>query len=389
MIHVVKTRIHIKKLLLRIVIIFLFFTIVLACNSDNSTSTGTPELTSLQEIAVNSPNTPVWIANNAIKSRNGDAMGYGVILNPNSNKLLIFLDGGGACFNSLTCNGNLSSYSASDFNTRIAVEDALIINRNSPDNQFADWNFVFVPYATGDVHSGSNASADVPNGGPSDQEMVGFSNVSVILNDLKTYFNANDGITEIVFSGSSAGGFGMYLNTVQLASTFGTSIPTTILLDSGPVFTGNSLLTPCLETIWTDLWQLSTNIPADVDTVIQNSYDYDIQKMYEYLALKYPMYNFGFMSTYEDTVIRGFYSFGQANCPITPTSLISSNAFRNGLLDIKTNVLDNHNNWKVFYKEGTSHTFLGGADLNESINGTTLNQWIADLRSGTASDLVE
>jgi len=75
--------------------------------------------------------------------------------------------------------------------------------------------------------------------------------------------------------------------------------------------------------------------------------------------------------------------------PAIPSNIIPAIDFRNGLMDIKTSVLDDYDNWKVFYKEGTSHTFLGSPTLNESVNGTTLNQWIENLRSGTANDLVE
>ncbi|MFK7833908.1 MAG: pectin acetylesterase-family hydrolase [Winogradskyella sp.] len=374
-------------------ILLLIFSISFtSCESDNSTNDSDSdenELTALELVAADSPNQITWMANDAVTSRNGDAMGYGVVLNPDSQKLLIFLDGGGACFNNITCSGNIDSFTEDDFFQRISNQNALIIDRDAADNQFADWNFVFVPYATGDVHSGSNSAADVPNGGPNNQVMTGFSNVSVILNELKTYFDANGGVSEIVFSGSSAGGFGMYLNTVQLASVFGTATPTTVLVDSGPVFLETSILTPCLESTWNNLWSLNNNLPNDLDTVVQSTYDFNLQKVYEYLAVKYPTFNYGFISTYEDTTIRGFYSFGQDNCPVVPLQLLSAEAFRDGLMTIKTNVLDNHDNWKVFYKEGTSHTFLGSATLNETVNGTTLNQWIADLRNGTASDLVE
>ena len=369
---------------------FLSIVLLVSCGSDdedNNEDDDQIEMSDLEQIAINSPNIPVWISNDNIKSRNGDSMGYGVVLNPDSQKLLIFLDGGGACFNLFTCNNNRSSFTENDFFNRISNQNALIIDRDSPDNQFADWNFVFVPYATGDVHSGSNLSADVPNNGPTNQVMNGYNNITVILNELKSYFDSNNGVSEIVFSGSSAGGFGMYLNTVQLASTFGTDIPTTVLVDSGPVFLGNNLLTICLESTWTNLWNLNNNLPDDIDTVVQGSYDFNFQKVYEYLAVKYPNFNYGFMSTYEDTTIRGFYSFGQNNCPTIPSIIISGTAFKTGLIDIKTNLLDNYNNWKVFYKEGSSHTFLGSSTLTESVNGVTLNQWIQNLRNGTAIDL--
>ena len=372
----------------RIFLSFVFIILLTSCNDNDTQNVTPPNISELEAIAQNNPNAPQWVANDNIKSRNGDAMGYGVILNPDSDKVLIFLDGGGACFNQITCNANLDSYSEGDFNSRFQNESALIIS-TSANNQFAGWNVVFVPYATGDVHSGANTMANVPNGGPSNQKMVGYNNVHVVFNELKTYFDNNSGLSEIVLTGASAGGYGTLLNTIQLANIFGTTTPTTVINDSGPIFTDQDILTNCLATHWTNLWLLDQNMPTDLDTVVQNSYNFNIQKIYDYLALKYPNFNFGLLSTYGDQVIRSFYSFGKDNCAPVPSSLITGTEFKNELLDLKQNVLDNHSNWKVFYTNGTGHTFLGSSTLGQSVNGVTLNQWIQDLRAGSALDLME
>ncbi|MFL3660633.1 MAG: pectin acetylesterase-family hydrolase [Polaribacter sp.] len=343
----------------------------------------------LLEVASNYPNKASWIENSEMKSRNGDAMGYGVYLNPNSKKLAIFLDGGGACFNGFTCSNNRDRYSEEDFLTRVASENALIINRNSDKNQFKDWNFVFVPYATGDVHSGSNTAANVPNGGPKNQTMVGFNNFTLVLKDLKNYFEDTGGITEIVFMGSSAGGFGVISNTLQLADILGKNIPTTVIVDAGQILMDETLLTSCLASAWDTLWNFSAFLPEDLDQTVQKTYEHDIQKVYEYVAVKLPAFNFGFLSYYEDNTNRGFYSFGQEECAYFPTSLVSGAAFKRGLLNLKTTVLDDLENWKVFYANGELHTFLNDENLDQTVNNTNLNDWIAQLRAGTALNVAE
>ena len=343
----------------------------------------------LLEVASNYPNKASWIENSEMKSRNGDAMGYGVYLNPNSKKLAIFLDGGGACFNGFTCSNNRDRYSEEDFLTRVASENALIINRNSDKNQFKDWNFVFVPYATGDVHSGSNTAANVPNGGPKNQTMVGFNNFTLVLKDLKNYFEDTGGITEIVFMGSSAGGFGVISNTLQLADILGKNIPTTVIVDAGQILMDETLLTSCLASAWDTLWNFSAFLPEDLDQTVQKTYEHDIQKVYEYVAVKLPAFNFGFLSYYEDNTNRGFYSFGQEECAYFPTSLVSGAAFKRGLLNLKTTVLDDLENWKVFYANGELHTFLNDDNLDQTVNNTNLNDWIAQLRAGTALNVAE
>lgn len=374
-----------KKLL-----ISLFISVfIMACSDDDTVITPESNELALQQVAEDTPNTAVWVAREDMKSRNGDDMGYGALLNPNSDKLLIFLDGGGACFNELTCAFNLSSFNEEDFNDRINSETSLVLNRNNPENQFAEWNFIFVPYATGDVHAGSNASAQVPNGGPNGQAMLGRNNITIILNDLKTYFDNNGGLSEVVLAGSSAGGFGVMPNYFQLKSILATNVPTTAIVDAGQVFLDNSLLTPCLVNQWESLWNISGSFPSDLNAIIQNDYDYDIQKVYEYSSLKYPEDNFGFLSYYEDGTNTFFYGFGQDDCAYPPAGPVSGASFKNGLLDLQNDLLGNLSNWKVFYKNGTSHVFLSDSEFDQTINGTTLNQWLEDLRQGTAIDLLE
>ena len=375
-----------KNLFLFLYVVFTF----ISCNkADVIIDTVEENELTLLEVASNYANKASWIENSEMKSRNGNTMGYGVYLNPNSKKLAIFLDGGGACFNGFTCNNNRDSYSKDDFLNRIASENALIINRNSDENQFKDWNFVFVPYATGDVHSGSNTAANVSNGGPENQTMVGFNNFTLVLKDLKNYFESTGGITEIVFMGSSAGGFGVLSNTLQLADILGKNRPTTIIVDAGQIFMDETLFTSCLDSEWDTLWNFNAFLPEDLDQTVQKTYNYNIQKVYEYLSVKLPAFNFGFLSYYEDNTNRGFYSFGQDECAYFPKSLVSGAAFKRGLLDLKKTVLDDLENWKVFYANGELHTFLNDENLDQTVNNTSLNDWITQLREGTALNEAE
>jgi len=370
-------------------VFFLSAIFIISCSDDDTVIPEEDSELTLDQVASDSTNVAVWIPRENMKSRNAESMGYGAILNPNSDKLFIFLDGGGACFNGITCNFNLNKFSETDFYNRLSAEQSLLLNRNSNANQFKNWNLIFVPYATGDVHVGQNASADIPNGGPTDQVMLGADNFNIILNDLNDFFENNGGISEIVLAGSSAGGFGVMPNYFQLKNNLGENIPTTAIIDAGQIFMDNSLLTPCLVQQWESTWNVSASLPEDLNTIVQNNYDYDIQKIYEYASLKYPDDQFGFLSHYEDETNSIFYSFGKNNCSYPPLEPVSGPDFKSGLIDLKNNVFDNFDNWSVFYKNGTSHTFLGDDDFSQSVNGTTLNDWIAQLRTGNASNLME
>ena len=100
--------------------LFVYLTIIiltlLACDKNENTPEEDPiKLTPLEDVAQNKANIPTWIEKEDMLSRNGEKMGYGVILNPKSNNVLFFLDGGGACFNAFTCANNRDSFSEEDF----------------------------------------------------------------------------------------------------------------------------------------------------------------------------------------------------------------------------------------------------------------------------------
>jgi hypothetical protein len=71
-------------------------------------------------------------------------------------KVVFYLDGGGACWDATTC--AFTSAESTTYDWNLAGEDPAqeggIFDLSNPDNPFADYTFVFVPYCTGDVHLG-------------------------------------------------------------------------------------------------------------------------------------------------------------------------------------------------------------------------------------------
>ena len=79
----------------------------LACGHDTS-NTNSAIITGLQ------PEKWTWVPFADAKCRDGSSTGIAVNPSSGSDKLMIFLQGGGACFNATTCAGNPSSFSAAD-----------------------------------------------------------------------------------------------------------------------------------------------------------------------------------------------------------------------------------------------------------------------------------
>ncbi len=350
--------------------------------------------TYLEDMTTDSQATWTWLNHETMYSRDGNTIGYGASMDQSSSKVIVFLEGGGACFNPVTCQSNpagITDQEITDFMAYANFDGLKLMSRSMNANKFKDWNHIYVPYVTGDVHSGTNANATVPLGGPADQKMVGYDNITQIVTDLYDYSQVHD-IDEIVIAGSSAGGFGVYLNFIQFADKF-PDVQLTGLVDAGPVMMDETILTPCLNYRWESLFDF--NFPADYDQYVSGDYDYTIQGIYEYLENKYTNANFGLLSNYEDQVIRFFYSFGPEGClsnPLDPTTgaiSVSASEYRTGLMELQ-NYFSTLNNWNVYYVNGSSHTFLRG-DLYEgtTVNGTNLVDWVGNVVDGTATDVME
>jgi hypothetical protein len=116
------------------------------------------------------------------------------------NKVLFFLEGGGACFDVKGCGPTSQAFTR----TANASAEGLssgkgIFDLANPKNPFANYSMVFVPYCTGDVHLG-NITKDYGEGVVIEHK--GFVNASAALDGLaKRFPNAG----EIVVAGASAG----------------------------------------------------------------------------------------------------------------------------------------------------------------------------------------
>ena len=116
-------------------------------------------------------------------------------------KVVLFLEGGGACWDAETC--AFTTEDSTTYTWNATNEDRAfrggIFDRANPDNPFADYTFIFVPYCTGDVHLGDVTREYSPE---LTVEHNGFVNSTTAL----TYLAENyPDTTEVVVAGESAG----------------------------------------------------------------------------------------------------------------------------------------------------------------------------------------
>jgi hypothetical protein len=135
-------------------------------------------------------------------------------------KLLIFYNGGGACWDSSTCVESILSPDVDPVyvpSTTIANNPADmggILDAGNPENPYTDWSMLFISYCTGDVHVGSQVTAyEYPPGSTNFVPINhrGFDNFLYAMDWLKT--SHPEIVPKKIFNvGSSAGAYGAALN---------------------------------------------------------------------------------------------------------------------------------------------------------------------------------
>ena len=327
--------------------------------------------------------------------RDGSSTGIGVNVNPSSKQLMIYLEGGGACFNSLTCGTNPSSFSdtapdggtTSQFAARLGgtAGNGGVFDRADSANPVASWSYVYVPYCTGDMHAGDKPNAAVP-GVAAPQQFVGYANVTRALARIVPSFA---GLTKVLLTGISEGGFGAAMNYVQTAQAFGT-VPVYSLDDSGPALE-DPYAAKCLQARWATLWRFDKTVLAYCGADCPDPANYMLAATI-HTARTYPNVPFGLIEATDDSVVTLIYGFGTSNCTATTLpAALSASTFTAGLLDARTKAAA-YPNVGSFIFQGTTHTSLGGSSLDtvtaSGDAGTSqLASWMATLvNAGTVSN---
>ncbi|NBC18062.1 MAG: hypothetical protein GVY18_12195 [Bacteroidetes bacterium] len=323
-----------------------------------------------------------WIPVDGAQCRDGSATGLGVRLQEGATGLLIYLEGGGACFNDVTCATNPSFFGEAEFMARTAANgDDGIFSRTNPANPVGAWNAVYVPYCTGDVHAGDAPDTEVGFFGP--QQFVGHRNLERYAALLGPYFADQE---QILLTGASAGGFGTLIAYDLLAETFGATVGTeniVLLNDSGPIVRDDAVLAPSLQQTWFDLWNLGATLPDDFPALDPSGDGFEA--VYAYYAETYPEATFGLLSHERDETTRFFFGFSAYDGNTVPPP-VDAAAFEGALYDLRAALPDA---WGTYYRAGTDHTFIGVDQrfYTETTDGATVADWLDDLLAGTATDV--
>lgn len=282
------------------------------------------------------------------------------------NKLLVFFEGGGGCWDASSCAVGSNFYDADVGDGETPAKRGGILNLDHPENPFKDYHAVFIPSCTGDVHWGTTLTEyPTEDGGTLPIYHHGFINGRSALD--WTFENITN--PESVFvTGCSAGSIGSIIAAPYLIENY-PDAPVTQLGDSlafvfpGPVN---------LEGIWGIQAAYPDWIPAvaELDPTSHVTANY-----YNAIASHYPTYTFAQHNTERDNVQVRYYSPGNSD----PDGLADA------LATSLTTIHEASPNFRSYTASGDLHCIMPRQQFYSlETNGVAFRDWVADLADGKA-----
>ncbi len=332
-----------------------------------------------------------WRPVAGMQCRSGTATGIGVRRAPAEasayarQRLLIVLGGGGPCYGPGQCRNSPASFGAADFAAYIAEFGRAGLFESRSDNPFEDWNAVFLPNCTGDVHSGDTTDVVIPGLealGP--QQFVGYRNVGRVLDLIGGPARR---AAQVALVGSGGGGFST-AGTYGLVAERLAPAPVYLLNDSGQLPPNDAVLTDSLQLLWRSLWNLATSA-SDCGSVCYQSSGDGLEHLLPYYADAYPDRGFGFISYLSDTSTRLNFGYLNPDCVLAPNGacLAPEAEFIDGVLQIRASLAASPNA-DTYYLSGRGHLILHKEDFYTlSVGGMPLTEWVRDVLSDRAVDV--
>lgn len=277
-------------------------------------------------------------------------------------KVLFFLEGGGACFTGDMCAPGSETYKQM-VGPGVADSPTGVFDLGNPDNPFADWSMVFVPYCTGDVHAG-NLTKDYGNGVVIEHK--GFVNASAALDDTVQRFA--DAAT-VVVAGSSAGAF----PTPIFGGLIGDLLPDA----SVKVFADSGGAIPDAMSAVVGNWGTIENLPAwpEFDDASPANFN--------------PPYTFAAAARHNPDIAfaRHDYAFDNVLSSFARMAGLSPDDLVNVMKDGEARIEEAGTAVAAWIGPGIEHTIMGrDAMYDEEMNGIRFIDWLKAFLDGTPLD---
>lgn len=298
---------------------------------------------------------------------------FTVTLREGADSLIVYLNGGGACWSEATCTNT-------QFVTTISRPKASndwthgqgLWNSKDKENPFAShYNIISVPYCTGDAHTGSK----VQNYGTAEKPFIvhhqGYKNILLALNAAKHLFPHP---RRAVFMGSSSGGIGVTYHLRNFVTAY-PHVATYVINDGGtpfePPFVNDKAYTHVLGS-----WGAYETFPEQFRESLST-----FGQVWDFNRIQFPKVRFGFVHSYGDKVMTGFAQALGASTPL--------HAVRDMLVNASEKYMGNKtSNQKVFYLNDYDHVRLGTPLEKQNSAGKNLKVWVSEMVNDVAWDNV-
>lgn len=206
----------------------------------------------------------------------GDGSQYKFFVNysDSKNDVVVVLEPGGACWDYESCTGKDGIRGAAnvdgipDDHVDLAPFISPFLNRFAETNPHThDWNMVYVPYCTGDVHTGNAVvTYSDPDGIEPDVTFnhKGHDNMTGVIDWMAGQFES---VPKLLVTGCSAGGAGALVNYHWIREGLAGVEQGFLLADSGPIMPSSGWSKPLHEKVY-DAWNVPsilTGLPSGFD----------------------------------------------------------------------------------------------------------------------------
>ncbi|MBI1258479.1 MAG: hypothetical protein GC204_13510 [Chloroflexi bacterium] len=269
-------------------------------------------------------------------------------------KLLIFFEGGGACWNDETCAPNSGLFDEVVEGGEANAYNQGILATANPENPLAGYTTIFVTYCTGDYHLGTK-EVTYSNG---TVEHKGSVDATAALNWTFANYKAP---SDIVIAGCSAGAIG----SIYYAPTVARHYRSARLTQFGDA--GVGVINPDWGGF--DVWGVKNR---------RASPDQYIASLYTGASRSYPRDRFGEYTTYNDSTQTNYYVLTGA-VMAWPLAMEASLAG-----------LQKRSNFHSFVGAGSEHCVTTSDRFySEAVDGLRFRDWFAALVAGAPVDNVK
>ncbi|PCC73028.1 Pectinacetylesterase [Nannocystis exedens] len=313
--------------------------------------------------AIDAPaETWTWVPFADAHCANGETTGIAVNLTTRSDRVVLYLEGGGACWDEATCyttnasahvaDGYGEAEFAADFDPhRPKVMTAQIFDRDDADNPFRDMSFVYVPYCTGDMHGGDNV---VTYGERTTMHVGGANLVAYLARIVPTFPDAG----RVYLAGASAGGYGSTFHWWRVQQAFG-DVRVDLIDDSGPPL-DPPYLAEELSDVWRAQWNLAASLPPDCPECLET-----FGAIYDYYGANHTTQRWALLSYTRDWIVPIYFGFTQE-------------AFPQAIAEIVQTHVAPYENARYFLLDAVGHVLLT-ARLPVTSNGVDLQAWLGQM----------